>query len=63
MRSNRSAIRQAAPSLYDCVLFQVNVEERPTLGEVVYVAEVWNFGRDGREEDDDLLATPTTRCR
>jgi len=45
-----------APSLYDCRnLFQVNVEEGRHLWAMVYVLQAY-FGRDGRDEADELLA-------
>jgi benzoyl-CoA 2,3-dioxygenase component B len=45
-----------APSLYDCRnLFQVNVEEGRHLWAMVYVLHA-HFGRDGRNEAEDLLA-------
>ncbi len=45
-----------APSLYDCRnLFQVNVEEGRHLWAMVYLLHK-HFGRDGRDEADDLLA-------
>jgi benzoyl-CoA 2,3-dioxygenase component B len=45
-----------APSLYDMRnLFQVNVEEGRHLWAMVYLLQKY-FGRDGREEADDLLA-------
>ncbi|MGH8946433.1 MAG: benzoyl-CoA 2,3-epoxidase subunit BoxB [Acidimicrobiia bacterium] len=45
-----------APSLYDMRnLFQVNVEEGRHLWAMVYLLHKY-FGRDGREEADDLLA-------
>jgi benzoyl-CoA 2,3-epoxidase subunit B len=44
-----------APSLYDLRnLFQVNVEEGRHLWAMVYLLQAY-FGRDGREEADDLL--------
>ncbi len=44
-----------APSLYDLRnLFQVNVEEGRHLWAMVYLLHTY-FGRDGREEADDLL--------
>ena len=44
-----------APSLYDLRnLFQVNVEEGRHLWAMVYLLQKY-FGRDGREEADDLL--------
>src|SRR4051812_3721586 len=44
-----------APSLYDMRnLFQVNVEEGRHLWAMVYLLQAY-FGRDGREEADDLL--------
>jgi benzoyl-CoA 2,3-epoxidase subunit B len=44
-----------APSLYDLRnLFQVNVEEGRHLWAMVYLLHAY-FGRDGREEADDLL--------
>ena len=44
-----------APSLYDLRnLFQVNVEEGRHLWAMVYVLQA-HFGRDGREEADELL--------
>src|ERR1700683_2059675 len=46
---------QTAPSLYDMRnLFQVNVEEGRHLWAMVYLLQKY-FGRDGREEADDLL--------
>ena len=46
---------QTAPSLYDMRnLFQVNVEEGRHLWAMVYLLHKY-FGRDGREEADDLL--------
>lgn len=46
----------AAPSMYDCRnLFQVNVEEGRHLWAMVYLLHAY-FGRDGREEADELLA-------
>ncbi len=46
---------QTAPSLYDLRnLFQVNVEEGRHLWAMVYLLHT-HFGRDGREEADDLL--------
>ena len=45
----------SAPSLYDMRnLFQVNVEEGRHLWAMVYLLHKY-FGRDGREEADDLL--------
>ena len=45
----------SAPSLYDMRnLFQVNVEEGRHLWAMVYLLQKY-FGRDGREEADDLL--------
>ncbi len=45
-----------APSLYDLRnLFQVNVEEGRHLWAMVYLLQAY-FGRDGREEADELLA-------
>ncbi len=47
---------KCAPSLYDLRnLFQVNVEEGRHLWAMVYLLHSF-FGRDGREEADDLLA-------
>jgi benzoyl-CoA 2,3-dioxygenase component B len=44
-----------APSLYDCRnLFQVNVEEGRHLWAMVYLLHTY-FGRDGRDEAEDLL--------
>src|SRR5206468_1532069 len=44
-----------APSMYDCRnLFQVNVEEGRHLWAMVYLLHAF-FGRDGREEAEDLL--------
>jgi len=44
-----------APSMYDCRnLFQVNVEEGRHLWAMVYLLHAY-FGRDGREEAEDLL--------
>jgi benzoyl-CoA 2,3-dioxygenase component B len=46
---------QTAPSLYDLRnLFQVNVEEGRHLWAMVYLLQKY-FGRDGREEAEDLL--------
>jgi benzoyl-CoA 2,3-dioxygenase component B len=46
---------QTAPSLYDLRnLFQVNVEEGRHLWAMVYLLQTY-FGRDGREEAEDLL--------
>src|SRR5246500_4855090 len=46
---------QTAPSLYDLRnLFQVNVEEARPLWAMVYLLQKY-FGRDGREEAEDLL--------
>jgi benzoyl-CoA 2,3-dioxygenase component B len=46
---------QTAPSLYDLRnLFQVNVEEGRHLWAMVYLLQRY-FGRDGREEADELL--------
>jgi benzoyl-CoA 2,3-dioxygenase component B len=45
----------SAPSLYDCRnLFQVNVEEGRHLWAMVYLLHA-HFGRDGREEAEELL--------
>ena len=45
-----------APSMYDCRnLFQVNVEEGRHLWAMVYLLHA-HFGRDGRDEADELLA-------
>lgn len=45
-----------APSLYDARnLFQVNVEEGRHLWAMVYLLQAY-FGRDGRDEADELLA-------
>ena len=45
----------AAPSMYDCRnLFQVNVEEGRHLWAMVYLLHAY-FGRDGREEAEELL--------
>jgi benzoyl-CoA 2,3-dioxygenase component B len=47
---------QTAPSLYDLRnLFQVNVEEGRHLWAMVYLLQA-HFGRDGRDEADELLA-------
>jgi benzoyl-CoA 2,3-dioxygenase component B len=47
---------QTAPSLYDLRnLFQVNVEEGRHLWAMVYLLQSY-FGRDGRDEADELLA-------
>ncbi len=47
---------QSAPSLYDMRnLFQVNVEEGRHLWAMVYLLHSY-FGRDGREEAEELLA-------
>jgi benzoyl-CoA 2,3-dioxygenase component B len=47
---------QTAPSLYDLRnLFQVNVEEGRHLWAMVYLLQTY-FGRDGREEAEELLA-------
>ena len=46
---------QTAPSLYDLRnLFQINVEEGRHLWAMVYLLHKY-FGRDGRDEADDLL--------
>src|SRR5204863_3387233 len=46
---------QTAPSMYDLRnLFQVNVEEGRHLWAMVYLLQTY-FGRDGREEAEDLL--------
>ncbi len=46
---------ETAPSLYDLRnLFQVNVEEGRHLWAMVYLLQTY-FGRDGREEAEDLL--------
>ncbi|WP_417516808.1 benzoyl-CoA 2,3-epoxidase subunit BoxB [Minwuia sp.] len=46
---------KTAPSLYDMRnLFQINVEEGRHLWAMVYLLQKY-FGRDGREEADDLL--------
>ena len=51
----RSYLGQTAPSLYDMRnLFQVNVEEGRHLWAMVYLLQKY-FGRDGREEAEDLL--------
>jgi len=48
-------LANTAPSLYDCRnLFQVNVEEARHLWAMVYLLHA-HFGRDGREEADELL--------
>ncbi len=45
----------SAPSMYDCRnLFQVNVEEGRHLWAMVYLLHAY-FGRDGREEAEELL--------
>ena len=50
-----------APSLYDLRnLFQVNVEEGRHLWAMVYLLHTY-FGRDGREEAEELLAAPLGR--
>ena len=47
---------QTAPSLYDMRnLFQVNVEEGRHLWAMVYLLQAY-FGKDGRDEADELLA-------
>ena len=52
-----------APSLYDLRnLFQVNVEEGRHLWAMVYLLHTY-FGRDGREEAEELLAAPLGRRR
>ena len=44
------------PSLYDLRnLFQINVEEGRHLWAMVYLLHAY-FGRDGREEAEELLA-------
>ncbi len=49
-------LASTAPSLYDARnLFQVNVEEGRHLWAMVYLLHA-HFGRDGREEADELLA-------
>ena len=48
-------LSNCAPSLYDCRnLFQVNVEEGRHLWAMVYLLHA-HFGRDGREEAEELL--------
>jgi benzoyl-CoA 2,3-dioxygenase component B len=48
-------LADTAPSMYDCRnLFQVNVEEGRHLWAMVYLLHAY-FGRDGREEADELL--------
>jgi benzoyl-CoA 2,3-dioxygenase component B len=48
-------LSNSAPSMYDCRnLFQVNVEEGRHLWAMVYLLHA-HFGRDGREEAEDLL--------
>src|SRR5689334_3837242 len=50
------ALGASAPSLYDLRnLFQVNVEEGRHLWAMVYLLHTY-FGRDGREEAEELLA-------
>src|SRR5215212_8274436 len=50
------ALGATAPSLYDLRnLFQVNVEEGRHLWAMVYLLQTY-FGRDGREEAEELLA-------
>jgi benzoyl-CoA 2,3-dioxygenase component B len=50
------ALGRTCPSLYDLrSLFQVNVEEGRHLWAMVYLLHA-HFGRDGREEADELLA-------
>ena len=52
-----------APSLYDLRnLFQVNVEEGRHLWAMVYLLHSY-FGRDGREEAEELLAAPQRQPR
>ena len=49
-------LAETAPSLYDMRnLFQVNVEEGRHLWAMVYLLHAY-FGKDGRDEADDLLA-------
>jgi len=49
------ALCNTAPSMYDCRnLFQVNVEEGRHLWAMVYLLHA-HFGRDGREEAEELL--------
>jgi benzoyl-CoA 2,3-dioxygenase component B len=51
----QSLLCQSAPSMYDCRnLFQVNVEEGRHLWAMVYLLHA-HFGRDGREEAEELL--------
>ncbi|HKQ63323.1 MAG TPA: benzoyl-CoA 2,3-epoxidase subunit BoxB [Candidatus Polarisedimenticolaceae bacterium] len=48
-------LSNSAPSLYDCRnLFQVNVEEGRHLWAMAYLLHAY-FGRDGREEAEELL--------
>jgi len=48
-------LSNTAPSMYDCRnLFQVNVEEGRHLWAMVYLLHCY-FGRDGREEAEELL--------
>ena len=56
LRSSSSAhLCRTAPSLYDLRnLFQVNVEEGRHLWAMVYLLHAY-FGRDGRDEADELL--------
>ena len=53
----------SCPSLYDLRnLFQVNVEEGRHLWAMVYLLHAY-FGRDGREEAEELLDAPFRRPR
>src|SRR5258706_4326206 len=53
---------RTAPSLYDLRnLFQVNVEEARHLWAMVYLLQKY-FGRDGREEAEDLLSRQSGDC-
>ena len=55
--------RHTAPSIYDLRnLFQVNVEEGRHLWAMVYLLHS-QFGRDGREEAEELLAAPQRQRR
>ncbi|MDH3591595.1 MAG: benzoyl-CoA 2,3-epoxidase subunit BoxB, partial [Planctomycetota bacterium] len=48
-------LSNCAPSMYDCRnLFQINVEEGRHLWAMVYLLHAY-FGRDGREEAEELL--------
>src|SRR5919204_61263 len=55
-RTQQRALGHSCPSMYDLRnLFQINVEEGRHLWAMVYLLHAY-FGRDGREEAEELLA-------